>query len=79
MLFNEGWWQGGRAGGVALFLRGGHLMGGISFDRRGSFKKSWNWGVPLPPAMGNPEPNRKRWGGRLLDVIKHLPHKVFLL
>ena len=25
------------------------------------------------------QPNRKRWGARLVDVIKHLPHKVFFV
>ena len=25
------------------------------------------------------QPNRKRWGAKLADVIKHLPDKVFLL
>ena len=25
------------------------------------------------------QPNRKRWGARLVDVVKHLPHNVFLL
>ena len=25
------------------------------------------------------QPNRKRWGMKLVNIIKHLPHKVFLL
>ena len=25
------------------------------------------------------QPNRERWGARLIDIIEHLPHKLFLL
>ena len=49
-----------------------------SYHQHSSPKVSLNWSNNKVRFSFN-EPNRKKWGARLVDVIKHLSHQVFLL
>ena len=48
-----------------------------SYHQRSSPKASLNWSNNNIRFSFN-QPNWKRWGVNLFDVIKHLPHTVFL-
>ena len=49
-----------------------------SYHQPPSPKVSLNWSTNKIRFSFN-QPNRKRWGARLVNVIKHLPEKIFLL
>ena len=48
-----------------------------SYHQRSSPQASLNWSNNRTRFIFN-QPNRKRWGSKLVD-IKHLPHEAFLL
>ena len=49
-----------------------------SYHQHSSSLASLNWSKNKVRFSFN-QPNWKRWSTRLVDVIKHLPHKAFLL
>ena len=49
-----------------------------SYHQLSSSQASLNWSNNKIRFSFN-QPNRKRWDARLVDVIKHIPHKAFLL
>ena len=49
-----------------------------NYHQRSSPKASHNWSNNKI-RFSHKQPSRKRWDARLVEVIKHLPHKVLLL
>ena len=49
-----------------------------NYHQHSSPQSSMDWSINKVRFSFN-QPIRKRWGARLVDVVKHLPHKIFFI